>query len=662
MSRLCLLYLSAPLWLGGCLYHVREKTDQVVCDLAAHSLDPQPTVLARPTSSNQPARDAEAGRIPVSSAKWAQGGVEENRWSPSATTDLQTVAYLQKADDAAKLKDIKEKLKIPEILPGSEAPIIQPLPKDEVARQREVRRLYPELPPMPTEPIPLAGPNGNPYTLSDLQHIAATNSPQLVVAAAAVFAAEGNMIQAGAYPNPTVSYLASPSNDGSTAGYQGFGIDQNIKTFGKLKLAQAAAKMDLENARLALHRAQTDLATQVRTAYFALLVAKETVRVTKALAEFTDDVYRVQELLLERGFAAPYEPAALRSQAWSARLAYKQAITTYISTWQQLVAAVGLRQLPLSEVAGRIDAFIPCYDFDAIKAHVLTKHTDVLTARNGIEKAKYNLQLAQITPYPDIDVNVAVQKEFALPPFQMSHTVSVGIPLPLWDQNKGNIMAAEAALKQAMEQPHVVELNLTSALSTAYMNYKNNLHALEDYRKLILPDQVRTYRGVFERRLVDFGVAGIQGVTFGDLVSAQQSLAANVTTYLGVLGQVWTSVVSVADLLQTDDLFQFAYPFEAPPLLDLEQLPPLPCCHPCACGPAMPQVSGPASASGGPMLPPFEANPGHVEETAQQLPAPRKALPPGPRESNQQAPRPLPPGLGRLLPVVPVEQTGPALD
>ena len=83
--------------------------------------------------------------------------------------------------------------------------------------------------------------------------------------------------------------------------------------------------MDLHNAELALRRARSDLATQVRNAYFAVLVAKETVRVNRALAHFTDEVYRLQAQLLAGGFAAPYEPAALRAQAYQ-RAAGLQAV------------------------------------------------------------------------------------------------------------------------------------------------------------------------------------------------------------------------------------------------------------------------------------------------------------------------------------------------
>src|SRR5208337_2298492 len=146
-------------------------------------------------------------------------------------------------------------------------------------------------------------------------------------------------------------------------------------------------------------------------------------------------------------------------------------------------------------------------------------------------------------------------------------------PIPIWDQNKGNIIAAQAALLRAGEESHRVEVTLANSLASAYSNYKNNLIALEDYRRNILPDLVRYYRGIFARRQIDPSSA------FGDLVAAQQILSTNVTSYIVVLGNMWTSVVSVADFLQTDDLYQLAQPRELPELPDFTKLSLLTCGH-----------------------------------------------------------------------------------
>jgi cobalt-zinc-cadmium efflux system outer membrane protein len=555
---------------SGCLYHVSEKTDEVLGELTSRPYDQTASSSAKLEEAPRP-RPATEATLPSASPRIG---------SFATAADVRTTALMEAnqapAERDEKLREIQERLKklrIPEAIPGSETPPLT-VPAEPAAQQAAIKRLYLELPPLPAEPKPLPGPDGQPYTLAALQALAAENSPQLRQAVSDVEAARGNWIQARAYPNPTVGLQISPSNDGSVPGVWGPSVAQTVSTGGKLKLQAAAAEMDLRNSELALRRARSDLATQVRNAYYALLIAKETMRVNKALVSFTDEVYKLQAELLQGGFAAPYEPAGLRAQAYTARLAYTQSMTSYIYAWKQLVGAVGLRQLPLTEVAGRIDRLIPSYDYDAVLAYVLRNHTDVLTARNAVDKARYSLKLAQITPLsPDVTFSVAVQKEYALPPFQWSPTASVTFPLSIWDRNRGNITAAEAALVRASEEPHRVEVTLRNSLSMAYAGYKNNVQSLEYYRKFILPDQVRYYRGVFERRRVDPSVA------FGDLVTAQQTLATDIGSYLGILGQLWPSVVSVADFLQTDDLFQVAQPKELPPLPDLEHPLPWACPH-----------------------------------------------------------------------------------
>ncbi|MGC8640088.1 MAG: TolC family protein, partial [Isosphaeraceae bacterium] len=462
-------------------------------------------------------------------------------------------------------------LRIPPRLPGSEAPEIKISANRTAA---EIDRIYPALPPLPVEPKVQPGPGGKPYTLADLQRLAAAHSPTLRQAAADVETAKGNVIQAMTYPNPVIAYMMTSTNNQNTATETGGSIAQPIIMGGKQKLGSAASQKDLDNAILALKRARGDLATAVRNAYFAVLVDIETLAVTRALAQFSDDIYRVQVGLVRGGPAGPYEPTGLRAQSFTVRLAYKQAIASYIYDWKTLVATLGLPQLPLSEIAGQVNRFIPYYDYDQVRTHVLKNHTDILTARNAVKKAQYNLKLAQVTPiFPDLGVTWTMQKDFSNPPFGTYQLVTLAFPLPIWDQNKGNIIAAQAALVRASEESHRVEVALTNSLALAYEGYRNNLYAMEYYRRNVLPDLVRYYRGIFARRQVDPNSA------FGDLVAAQQMLSSNVTAYTGILGSLWTSAVSVADFLQTDDLFQVAKRRELPELPDFNELEHWTCGH-----------------------------------------------------------------------------------
>jgi cobalt-zinc-cadmium efflux system outer membrane protein len=642
MGRARLLLLVSLLLLSGCRGGpVVQETDRILLEMASRPFD-----LAPPQPADRPVRSEERG----SEEKGKQISsplTPHSSLSGEAEADIRTVALLQGEKQGAGLA--KYELKIPAGLPGSEAPQLPDLNRmTPEERQRTIQKLYPELPALPDEPVPLPGPNGVAYTLADLQKLAAENSPTLRQAVADVKAAEGYLVQAKTYSNPTIApFYLQPNNNNAAAGAPGVFLEQSIPTLGKKKMQVAVAQKQLDNAELALKRARFDLTTNVRNAYFALIVAKETMRVNRALVSFTDDMYRLYVEYLARGIAASFEPAPLRAQAFANRLVYKQAIISYQFAWKQLVVLLGLEQLPLTEVSGSVDRLIPYYDYDKVLAYILANHTDVLTAKNGVQIAQTNLKLAQITPFGDFDLQYGVNKEVTIAPFVYYNTFMVGMPLPIFDQNRGNIKAAQAQLIRAVEESHRVENALTGALATNYANYKNNLYALEYYRRYILPNQVTYYRGVFDRRsTVLFNLNDLMDITT-QLVAAQQGLTLNVQNYLGILGTLWSAVVSVADLIQTPDLFQLAQPHELPTLPPLDQMPHWLCPHhraaaaPAgtmasnACPPVAPVVKPPQTPAGGAALPvPADGDP--------VLPPPRPSdkpstLPPAPEKKRPQA-------------------------
>lgn len=595
------LVMTSLLLMSGCLWPVHEQTRMAVNDLAVHPFDLLPESAAalekKSLVPDPPAAKPERAKDQLPTPRevdpknqdskddaGSPAGKEKTSRHQSPALDVQTTSFMQGVDpldqtremmdrlkQRERSREIVDRLKIPEQIPGEMADPIKNLPEDKEERRKAIAKLYPELEPLPVEAKPLAGPENRPYTLSDLQQLAIEHSPTVQQAAADVENARGIWIQAQTYPNPTIGYEADTVGTIRSPAYQGIAFNQTIKMGGKLKLQTAAAEMDLRNAELALKRARFDLATQVRNAYYAHLVAREVMRVNKALSAFTDEVYRIQVELLVAGVAAPYEPASLRAQAYSARMIYQQSIVSFLYTWKQLVAAVNMKQMPLTEVAGRVDLLIPKFDFDTAKEYMLKNHTDLQMAYNSIEKARYLVKFNQAIPtFPDANLNVVIQKDYTSPLAVVNNNILLTVPIPIWDQNRGNILAAQSAMDRAMQEPARIQLNLINQLANNYNNYQNQLVAIEAYRTHILPDQVRAYRGIFERRGLDLGVA------FADLVNAQQTLAAFVANYLTVLGQVWTSAIAVADLLQTDDLFQLGHPIQVPGIPVLETLPQVP--------------------------------------------------------------------------------------
>jgi cobalt-zinc-cadmium efflux system outer membrane protein len=588
-SATCWIVCLLPLT-GGCLYPVREQVDEVICDIAAHPLDVHtPATQERPAaqstnsttsrSSGPAPKPDQAAKMEADSSPMQQvADFEQQTPQPNAGTP----------GAAGPKRQFEKRLELPPGLPERKSP--EPLPRDATEEQKQAYRArnYPALPALPPLPKPGPGPFGHPLTLSELQQLAMSNSPLLRQATADVEAAEGAAKQAGAYPNPSFGYDSSNVNTGGTAGFQGIFVEQIIKTAGKLKTAQASALMSLLNAQLALRRAQTDLMTQVRSNYFALLVARGNLQLNDALAEFTERLYGVFVDQRMGGQLAPYEPMQLLAFSYQARGLQVAARNHYLGVWRQLVAVLGLEgKMPLTEVAGSADMPVPVFNYDDVLERVLKWHTDIHTARNTLQKARYDLRTAQIMPYPDLDLRVAVHKDFTTPPFGFEHDITAGFAIPLWDQNRGAIRQAQAALLRAVEEEHRARNTLTGNVADAYDRYASNKAQVEYYRDRVLPDLGLVY----SRAALRLGgqaqpgpatnAPDISSIASLDIVTHQQLYSTAIATYSALLTAQWQAVADLANLLQIDDLYLGV---ESPPHLPEPCADPkgLPCTHPCS--------------------------------------------------------------------------------
>ena len=589
MIRIGIILVSALL-LSGCLSPVRDRVDQEICHQAELPID-----LERPTPDR------------------ARTSVPDAPGSPHYDSDLRLTAAQEK--DIKPKVNIEGRLKVKKDIPGSDAKDIKLPPPPETDEERKklkeaIDRQFLQLGPIAAEVKPAAGPEGRPLTLSDLQKLALTNSPLIRAAAADVEATKGAAQQTRLYPNPTIGFINSsnsPSSDPLSGGY----ISGVIKGAGKIKLAFDAANIDVKNAELALRKAESDLRTAVRDGYFALLSAQENLRVQRAMVRLTDEVYKVMVELLQGSQVATYETMQVRVTAMQTRINYLQAHNRYLAAWKQLAATLGLPGMPLTEVAGRIDSPLPRYQYDQVLAQVLNQHTDALTAKMVVEKARSLLQLAKLTPYPDFSYTLAVQEDRSAPPTAAKTFASLtfGVPLPIFDRNQGGIRQAQGALLRATEESHRVRSTLIQSLSDAFERYENTRIQLEMYQKDMLPNQVQAFRATVMRH-----ARGEPGqIMFTDLVTAEQSLVSLVTSYLGVLHDMWFAAVDIAGLLQTPDLFQVDETLPVASIPDLEHLLPLDCLHPC------PVLPDPALRGGNGSWPRYDV---HTEPVP--LPLPRE--------------------------------------
>lgn len=476
-------------------------------------------------------------------------------------------------------KTLSQRLKLPSEIPGARVPDIElpPATAPKSEQEKFLHKYFPPLAELPPIPEAASSPSGAPLSLEELQKIGLTNSPTLRQAIADVEAARGQAVQAGLYPNPTAGFINQGKGPGGGPMTGGF-IGQTIKMPGKLKIAQMAALLEVNLSEFRLRQAEVDLQTKVRSGYFDVLVARDNLKIFRAMARLTDEVARVMVLQLKGGEVAAYEPMQVRVLALQARALTVQAHNRYLAAWKQLASAMGTPGMPLTELEGRADMAIPCYKYDEVLAIVLQNHTDVRAASAILEKNETLLRQARLQPYPDTDVQVSIVDDRSPPgPSRAVVWLQAGMPVPVFNRNQGGIHEAEANVARARQEGLRVRADLTARLAQAFERYENSRALVEMTSKQILPSQVQAFRAAVARHA---GGGEKAGIGYNDVVVSEQSLVTQVGGYLGNLRDMWTAVVDIAALMQTNDLFQNCEREELP---NLSQI--LPIGEPAWCSP-----------------------------------------------------------------------------
>jgi len=116
---------------------------------------------------------------------------------------------------------------------------------------------------------------------------------------------------------------------------------------------------------------------------------------------------------------------------------------------------------------------------------------DVVAAEAALRKAEADLHLQKANRIPD--PTVLGQYEHEPPDNPNSIGIGVSFPLPVWNRNRGNILAAEAAREQARIAYQKIKAQAVADIAVAELSYEDARARWESYRENIRPksEQIR---------------------------------------------------------------------------------------------------------------------------------------------------------------------------
>lgn len=395
-------------------------------------------------------------------------------------------------------------------------------------------------------------PPGPELTLEQLEQMALERNPTLKQAEAELRAAEGRERQAGLYPNPTVGYQGEEIRGGSfRGGEQGVFVQQDIVLGGKLGANKKVFAQERRQSEMERDEQRLRVANGVALAYYQSLAAQETVALRSSLLKVAQDSTQTSRQLFNVGQSDQPDVLQAEIEEEQAELALIAAQQSQQQRWKTLAAVVGDPGLAFSPLAGSLED-VPESDPQQWLQALLTASPAVKIAALGVARAEATLNRARREPIPDLQIRGGLEQNRELMessghPVGLQGFAEVGVRIPLFNRNQGNIQAAQAQIERARSEVQRVQLLLRERVAPTVQSYLTAREAANRYRNQMIPRAEKAY-ALYLDKYKDMAAA------YPQVLIAQKTLFQVRADYVGALETLWVSTVALKGFMLTDGL------------------------------------------------------------------------------------------------------------
>src|SRR3984893_1822026 len=336
--------------------------------------------------------------------------------------------------------------------------------------------------------------------LEELEQMALANNPTVAQVQATLRIAAGLARQAGLYPNPTVGYYGDEIRGGYLGGgKQGAFISQTIVTGGKLRAARRVAELLTQEAETAGEVQRLRILNNVRTMFYQVLADQRLVEVRQNLAKLAADATQTSYQLANVGQADRPDVLQAEVEQKQMNVSLRIAEQNLRSSWRTLAAVIGKPDLPQARVEGDLEAF-PDLNYEEWLATTLKDSPEVKLAQQSIERAEASLAQAKKAPIPDMQLYGNLSQN-NMPLVETSPRITgvqggvqIGVQLPVFNRNKGNIAAAKAEIESARQELVRLKLRIARDVANLFRDYDSARATVQQYKTEMLPRAEQAYK------------------------------------------------------------------------------------------------------------------------------------------------------------------------
>ncbi len=397
--------------------------------------------------------------------------------------------------------------------------------------------------PMPRRPLPLS-PQIQGLTLAQIQEIALTHNPTIYQSSASAQAAEDLRHQVGRPANPRVGYAAVQLADEGTDQHTVF-VEKQFVTAGKLALNQRVLGHAIEAQRWDVESQRFRVLTDVRLAFIRAQIAQRRAAVVDEFYALVTEGVELAKARLEAQEASRPEVFQAEIQLNEAEVLRQQAQVQELAAWQQMVAIAGVPDLPRTDLVGELDPGAGALDWDTIYTDLLHSSPELRAAESRVNQARANLSRQEIQSIPNLTATLEAGHDNGTGSGLIN--LEVGGPIPVFNNNQGNVSAAYREYCRATHAVRRVQLSLQDRLAEATRQYDEARVAVERYQQQILP-KTRDSLQLAEQAFTAGQISQM------DILQVRQNFLNLNLRYIDSLGQLAQAYARIDGLLLTGGL------------------------------------------------------------------------------------------------------------
>ena len=340
-------------------------------------------------------------------------------------------------------------------------------------------------------------------SLQDCELAFQKNNLQILAAQYNINMADADILQAKIWEQPQISGYVNAYNPEDKRAFdvgraKGAEITQLIYLGGKKKNEIQFAKSNKELSQLQFNQLLVDLRSQLRQTYYNLIYEQKKQISIDGQLKYMNELLAAYKIQTDKGNISLKDYVRLQSIVIQLNND-KIEINNNILAFQQnmkILTGISDNILPNISKLDENDILIsqPFGDLEILKEKALVNNADYLYNLRLIDNSRLFAQWQKSLNTPDLNLGAEYDQNSGT--FKNEINLKVGIPIPLWKANKGNVEKAKYAIQQNEKNSEYQKLNLETQVESAYQTLKNQYDQYFELKPVDVENLNTVYNGI----------------------------------------------------------------------------------------------------------------------------------------------------------------------